>query len=238
MSITASKPGHSLSGLSDSELVDLARQRNSTAIELIVRRNNQALFRAARGVLNDDGLAQDIVQESYLKAFTHLESFKKNATLKTWLTRIVLNQALDVRRRHQHAARTEDKANVVHINSPEGERMTSGLEDSSSPENEAARHEMRLILEAATMRLPEIYRCVFLLRDVEGLSTTDTAYCLGVSGDIVKKRLSRAREMLRNDLLRNIEDNESTIFEFAGKRCDTVTAQTLIELSRLGLITN
>lgn len=108
--------------------------------------------------------------------------------------------------------------------------------DRSTPEIEAAGQEMRQLLEAVIQRLPEIYRCVFILRDVEGLSVADSAFCLDINEALVRKRLSRAREMLRESLLREMETGVSEVFGFAGKRCDAVTARVMARLQRRGMI--
>jgi len=236
MSDSVATPDELLADLSDSRLVVRARQGDGAAFELIVRRYNQALFRAARGVLNDEGLAQEVVQEAYLKAFTNLDSFQKRATLKTWLTRIVVNQAISIKRRQHPAASLDGKIAFLHSNSPEGGGMVSHIASNSTPETEAGRQEVKYLLEAAIRRLPEIYRCVFMFREVEGMSVADTAFCLGINKVLVKKRLSRAREMLREELIRRMESEVSGIFEFAGKRCDAVTVNVMAELTRRGMV--
>ncbi|MCK9554161.1 RNA polymerase sigma factor [Aquamicrobium sp.] len=236
MADSANKSDEPLASLSDLDLVEFAQKGSSSAFELIVRRHNRTLFRAARGVLNDDGLAQEAVQEAYLKAFTSLDSFQARSSLKTWLTRIVVNQAIDFSRRSRPAVPLEENIAYLHDRSSEGGNMAGRIVDHSNPETEAARQETRLLLEDAIRRLPAIYRCVFILRDVEGLSTADSAFCLNINEALVKKRLSRAREMLRQDLLKRLETEVSGIFDFAGKRCDTLTAHVMAELVRRGMI--
>ena len=225
-----------LASLSDIDLVARARTGDGAAFELIVRRHNQALFRAALGVVGDESLAQEVIQEAYLKAFTRLDSFEERASLKTWLTRIVVNQAIDFQR-HIHAkAPLQSKVSDIFGDSYDGSGMASQIIDHYSPEAEVGRQDMKILLEDATKRLAEIYRSVFVLRDIEGLSVAESAYCLGISEDLVKKRLSRAREMLRKDILQKVQAETSDIFEFAGKRCDVVTANVMAELMAKGMI--
>lgn len=221
--------------LPDAGLVERARQGDGTAFELIVRRHNQALFRAARGVINDEGLAQEVIQEAYLRAFTHLDTFQGRASLKTWLTRIVVNQAISFKRRQRPVVPLDEKVTHLHSNQPEGDEMASDIADHSTPETEASQQEMKHLLEAAIQRLPEIYRSIIMLRDVEGLSVADSAFCLDISEVLVKKRLSRARERLRQDLARRMEFQVSEVFKFAGKRCDAITAHVMTELTRRGM---
>lgn len=225
-----------LTELSDRSLVERALGGDGAAFELIVRRHNQALFRAARGVLDDVDLAQEAVQEAYLHAFTHLASFEQRASLKTWLTRIAVNQAIDFKRRRRPTVSLDENVTYLHRHISEGEGMALRTVDRSTPEAEAARQEMRKLLEATIQRLPEIYRCVFILRDVEGLSVADSAFCLDINEALVRKRLSRAREMLREALLRETETGVSEVFGFAGKRCDAVTARVMTGLRRRGMI--
>lgn len=236
MANSADKPIAPLHSLSDFDLVDRARLRDGAAFELIIRRHNQVLFRAARGVLDNKDQAQDVVQEAYLKAFTHLDSFQEKASLKTWLTRIVVNQAIDFKRRHRPASPTNENVLFMHNHPFADEDMARNMTDPTTPETETSRQEMKNLLDEATRRLPEIYRCVFVLRDVEGLSTADTAFCLNVNETLVKKRLSRAREMLREDLLKKMVSNVSEIFEFAGKQCDLVTENVMTALAQRGMV--
>lgn len=224
------------SDLSDAALVEYASQGDGAAFELIVRRYNQTLFRAARSILNDEDLAQEVTQEAYLHAFTRLDTYEGRASLKTWLTRIVVNQAISFKRRQRSVVSLNEKVARLHNNQPGGGEMESYIIDHATPESEASQQEMKRLLEAAIQRLPEIYRCVFMLRDVEGLSVADSAYCLDISEALVKKRLSRAREMLRQYLIRIMEIQVSEIFEFAGKRCDAITAHVMTELASRGMI--
>ncbi|WP_421705879.1 RNA polymerase sigma factor [Alloalcanivorax xenomutans] len=232
MSSSAANPYECLFELSDIGLVERARHGDSAAFELIIRRHNQPLFRAAIGVLNDEDLAREAMQEAYLNAFTNLDSFQGRASLKTWLTRIVINQAISSKRRQRPEMSLNHEITHLHGESNERDPMGSHMVNVSNPETEVSRQQLRQLLEEAIRALPEIYRCVFLLREVEGLSSADSALCLDISEVLVKKRLSRAREMLRQRLLRTMEVLEPDIFEFAGKRCDVMTAAVMEELAR------
>lgn len=121
MAISGADPDESRADLPDADLVKRARQGDGATFELIVRRHNQALFRAARGVINDEGLAQEVIQEAYLRAFTHLDTFQGRASLKTWLTRIVVNQAISLKRRQRPAVPSDEKVTHLHSNQLAGD---------------------------------------------------------------------------------------------------------------------
>ncbi|MBO1518615.1 RNA polymerase sigma factor [Oceanisphaera pacifica] len=222
--------------LTDVCLLERAQRGEGAAFELIVRRHNRSLFRAARGVLRDEGWAQEAVQEAYLSAFKNMDSYQGRASLKTWLTRIVINQAISIKRRQRPEVSLDE--NVIQLNSPQSEQSqaVSNMSDSHTPEAAVNQQEAKTFLEAAIRRLPENYRSVFMLRVVEEMSVVDSAYCLGITEAAVKKRLSRARAMLRTDLIQQAESQVTDTFEFAGKRCDAVTAHVMTELVCLGIV--
>lgn len=222
--------------LTDSRLLARARLGEGAAFELIVRRYNRALFRAARGVLNDEGWAQEAVQEAYLSAFKNMDSYRGCASLKTWLTRIVVNQAISIKRRQRPEVSLDDNVTFLHCRQLDENQNITNMACQHTPEVVVSQQEIKHLLEAAIRRLPETYRSVFMLRAVEGMSVLDSAFCLELSEDVVKKRLSRARDMLRKDLMQRVENKASDTFEFAGKRCDAVTAHVITELTRRGMI--
>jgi RNA polymerase sigma-70 factor (ECF subfamily) len=219
----------------DAELVARARAGDAAAFEAIVRHNNRRLFRAARGVMDDDDEAQDVVQEAYLQAFTHLDSFRGDAALATWLTRIAINVALGMRRRQGRTIELQDDAIP---DTPEQETAMPSPYSArrESPDAAAERGQLRDLLQAAIEHLPDMYRSVFMLRAVEDMSVEDTAFCLGVSRDVVKTRLLRARSLLRRALAAQMEPYLHSTFEFAGARCDAVAGHVLAELRRRGLL--
>lgn len=217
----------------DADLVRRARDGDAAAFATIMRRHNRLLFRTARGLLGDDAEAQDVVQETYLRAFVSMHGFRGDAALGTWLARIAINAALDLQRKKGRFLVLDADAAAA---DPEPEAAMSDRAAPESPEAAAARTELRGFLQTAIDRLPPIYRSVFMLRAVEELSVEETALCLGVSHEVVKTRFSRSRAMLRETLGARIEAEAPQAFVFAGARCDAVVAQVLAELQRRGLI--
>jgi RNA polymerase sigma-70 factor (ECF subfamily) len=217
----------------DAELVRQARDGDAAAFATIMRRHNRLLFRTARGLLSDDAEAQDVVQETYLRAFVSMHGFRGDAALGTWLARIAINTALGLLRKKGRLVALDDDA------APADTEPEAAMPDRAAPESpEAAaeRGELRGFLQTAIDRLPPIYRSVFMLRAVEELSVEETALCLGVSNEVVKTRFARSRAMLRETLGARIEADAPHAFAFAGARCDAVVAQVLAELRRRGLI--
>jgi RNA polymerase sigma-70 factor (ECF subfamily) len=220
---------------SDEQLVASALQGEQSAFEAIMRRHNRLLFRAARGVVSDDAEAQDVVQETYLRAFTRLQDFQGGASLGTWLVRIAINLALDVLRRSSRSVPMDFNQAVDHEPSPE-HTMSFSAPQSASPESAAARTELRSLLQSAIEGLPPIYRSVFMLRAVQEMSVEEAAYCLQVSDAVVKTRYLRARSMLRDALGAQIEAHSESVFAFAGERCDQVVRHVVAELQQRHLI--
>ena len=219
----------------DIELALQAAAGNAAAFETIVRRNNRLLFRAARGVVPDDAEAQDVVQETYLRAFVHLGAYRGDSSLATWLARIAINVALTTQRKKGRLVQMQEQA------MPAGQALPEDAMPIYTPEDEephamADRGEMRALLQSSIEGLPVMYRAVFMLRAVEELSVEETAYCLGVSKEVVKTRFLRARAMLRETLSSRIETGARETFTFAGARCDAVLAHVMAELLRRRLI--
>ncbi|MBL8287298.1 MAG: RNA polymerase sigma factor [Rubrivivax sp.] len=227
---------------SDPALVQRACAGDAAAFELIMRRHNRRLFRAARGIVDDSAEAQDVVQEAYLRAFTRLSSYRAESALGTWLTRIAVNAALDaVRARGRIVlleARPDEGSEAMHHdeNTPEAPGAPGALPAPDAPDALAERGQLRALLEAAIGRLPPLYRTVFMLRAVEELSVDETARCLGVSADVVKTRYLRARSLLRDTLGAQIEAHTTESFAFAGPRCDAVVGNVLAALRTRGLV--
>ncbi|GAB2445084.1 RNA polymerase sigma factor [Cupriavidus yeoncheonensis] len=222
----------------DADLVAGARAGDASAFEVIMRRNNRLLFRTARGVVADDDEAQDVVQETYLHAFTRLHSFRGEAALSTWLARIAINVALTALRRKGRMVQMEASVDEDDLpGEPSQEHvMSCRTPDADSPEVMAERSQVRDILQAAVENLPAIYRCVFILRAVEDMSVEETAYCLGVSNEVVKTRFLRSRTMLRQSLAEQVKPYLQTTFSFAGPRCDAVVHHVLGALHLRGLV--
>lgn len=228
---TALRPRSELAGLGEAELVELARQSNETAIRLLIERNNQRLFRAARSVLRNDGEAEDVVQQTYVKAFTALASFRGEASFSTWLTRIALNEAVSRLRRRKASSELEALDRAVSADAG----LVSLFPLSLAPlpaDMEAARSEMRQLLEAAIDDLPEGFRTVFVLRDVEGLSTDETAEHLKLKPETVKTRLHRARRMLRLVLEQQLRGSFTELYPFDGARCANMADRVIAALGQ------
>lgn len=217
---------------SEEDLIHLARQGSEVAVRLLIRRNNQHLFRVARAVLRDDAEAEDAVQETYVKAFTKLDGFRGASRFSTWLTRIALNECFSRRRRLRHTTDVAELDTAVSKDPEFGQLFPLSLMP-LPPDSETARMEMRAVLEQATDELPEAFRLVFILRDVEGLSIEETAEQLDIRPETVKTRLHRARHMLRNNIEQRLAATFSDIFPFDGARC-TNLADRVVERLRLG----
>lgn len=204
--------------LSDEEVVARVRAGDTPLFELIMRRHNQRLFRVARSILRDAAEAEDVLQDTYLRAFTRLDQFRGEARFSTWLTRIAVHEALHRRRRASRLTDLEDVAG----------RLESA---DAGPETGAFQGELRQLLEASIDRIPVHYRTVFVLRDVEGLSTAVTAACLSIPEETVKTRLHRARRQLREQLDPTLGASLGDAFSFGAARCDRVVAAVLRRLA-------
>lgn len=213
----------------ETELVEEARRNNPTAVRLILQQQNRRLYRIARSIVRDASEAEDVLQEAYVRAFTHLNTFRGEARFSTWLTRIVINEALGRRRRLRKSP------NLVTVTQPNTSAQIIPFPHPSAPldpEALMAQHEIRTLLEQAIDRLPVGFRSVLVARLVEGLSTEETAELLGIRPETVKTRLHRARHLLRRDLEEQIGPVLADAFPFAGLRCKRLTDAVL---ERLGL---
>ena len=203
----------------DAETIRQVLAGNTAMFELLMRRYNERIYRAARSIVRDEQEAEDVMQQAYVNAFTHLRQFNGSAQFSTWLTRIAINEALArVRRRGRYEALDDDLSNVEPFMS------TNPVQN---PERQAFAGELRGLLEWAIDTLPDGMREVFVLRDVEGLSTAEVAESLEVSEDVVKTRLSRGRAALRRALLERTGASAPEAFRFYRPRCDRVVQQVL-----------
>jgi RNA polymerase sigma-70 factor (ECF subfamily) len=216
-----------LQALADETLMRLAAQGDEGAIRLLIRRHNRRLFRVARAVLRDDAEAEDVVQETYVRAFSHLASFRGEARLSTWLTRIALNEALGRARRRRPTVELSD------TELREGRVLMFPLAIPTSPESETARSHVRHVLEDAVDALPDPFRVVFILRDVEGMDTEETASQLSIRPETVKTRLHRARRMLRTAIEKRLSATFSELFPFDGERCAHMADRVIEGLAAL-----
>jgi RNA polymerase sigma-70 factor (ECF subfamily) len=215
-------------GTSDAELVQRARGRDEAAIRAIMQGNNRRLYRIARGILRNDGEAEDVVQETYVRAFTHLESFRGDSSLATWLSRIAMNEALGRLRR----ARPSVELNSLPPGALEAQIIQFPLSACEDPEKTMAQREIQHVVEHAIDELPEAFRIVFITRVIEGMNVEETAELLDLKPETVKTRLHRARTMLRENVERKIGPVVMEAFPFAGKRCERLTEAVL---KRLGV---
>jgi RNA polymerase sigma-70 factor, ECF subfamily len=206
---------------SDEDVVRRIQGGDTALFEVLMRRYNQRLYRVARGIVRDHAEAEDVMQQAYLNAYTHLDQYEHRGSFAGWLTRIALHEALAGHRRRAAMAVTEPiRGDGV------CDRLASPSPD---PEEEARSSELRRDLEAIIDSLAEAYRPVFVLREVEGLSTSETAEALGLSEDVVKTRLHRARAMLREALARDGR-RPGDLLRFGFERCDRVVAAVLAAL--------
>ena len=211
------------------ELAVLAAAGNASAFELIMRRHNRLLFRTARSILKDDTETEDALQESYLHAWRGLASFRADATLSTWLVRIVVNESLGRLRRRGAQVIPLDSA--VSVDSEEV-LMGDSAEQSANeqPERLAMRAEVRRMIEARIDKLPDAYRTVFMLRAVEELSVEEVAVALDIPEATVRTRFFRARGLMREGLSRDVDFAIDDAFSFAGARCDRIVAHVFERL--------
>jgi len=211
---------------SDTELVRRALARDETAVRTIMQANNRRLYRLARGILRNDSEAEDVVQEAYVRAFTHLESFRGDSSLSTWLSRIAMNEALGRLRRRRPAVELDS----LPQGALEAEIIQFPLSAAADPEKSMAQREIQAVVEHAIDELPEPFRLVFITRVIEGMNVEETAEILSLRPETVKSRLHRARNMLRDIVEKKIGPVVMEAFPFAGKRCERLTDAVLKRL--------
>jgi RNA polymerase sigma-70 factor (ECF subfamily) len=209
--------------LDDEQVVAEVLQGQTSLFEVLMRRHNERVYRAARAILHDEGEAEEAMQQGYVNAYAHLHQFDRRARFSTWLTRIVVNEALArARRRAQWRPYDEEDRGMDNVRPPSSQ---------DNPERHTFGRELRLMLEDAVDSLPDGLREVFVLRLVEGQSTAETAACLGLTEDVVKTRLTRARAKLRADVTKSLGDVTPEIFRFLRPRCDRVVAAVLVRIA-------
>ncbi len=206
-----------LAGIPDAEVVRRVLGGEPALFEVLMRRYNQRVYRAVRSVQRDEHECEDAMQQVWLNAYSHLGQFQGTAAFSTWLTRIALNEAL---------ARVRPKSRLTSIEElpEEGDAMSSPAQD---PEGRASDRELGRMVEEALDELPDHYRTVFMLREIEGMSTADAALVLAVSEEAVKVRLHRARLALRDLLYARAGSAGRSAFTFLGPRCDRMVANVL-----------
>lgn len=202
----------------DEQVVTRVLAGETALYELLMRRHNQRLYRVARAILRDDAEAEDVMQDAYVRAYQNLASFEGRAKFATWLTRIAVHEAL---------ARVRKRSRLQSLDSSEasnGDLMKFATSSERSPEQGSYDRELSGVIETAVLALPEEYRLVFMLRDVGGMSTEETAQSLNLTQENVKVRLHRAHAKLRKELYSAVGATTAQCFEFHAVRCDRVVS--------------
>lgn len=207
------------SSTTDADIVRLVADGDERAFVALMRRHNRALYRTARSIVKDDAEAEDVLQEAYLLAFRAMKNFRGDAKLSTWLTRIVVNEAL------ARVRKTNRRGEVIVLNGDAEADMQEAA--SGQPDCAAERAEARRLLERNIDRLPDAFRSVFVLRALEEMSVEETAACLGIPEATVRTRFFRARGLLREAMSREIDGAYEDAFSFDGERCDRIVAGVL-----------
>ena len=209
----------------DAELARRCARRDPAALRLVVTANNQRLFRAAWSILKDRGEAEEAVQSAYLKAFSKIGEFEGRSALSTWLTRITINEALGrLRSIRRRLKQLEDQG--VSVLETYRETLMRGSQ-AAPPDARLAREQLRQLLEHAVAGLPDAFRSVFVLREIEGLNVEETAEALDLPPATVKTRLLRARRRLREALAPEVHSAMVGVFPFAGADCEAMTERVL-----------
>src|SRR5215510_10494639 len=206
-------------GLTDEQVVQRVIAGEPALFEILMRRYNQRLFRVTRSIVTNDLEAEDIIQDAYVRAYEHLSQFEGRARFSTWLTKIAIYEAYARVRRINH-----QKVDSLSVLEARGLDVKSKGRD---PEQQIYDGELKIVLEKAFDALPQDYRSVFMLREIEGLNTAEAAECLEISEENIKTRLHRARALLQRELYSLAGANENAAFQFLGDRCDRIVARVL-----------
>lgn len=223
---------HALSNyeqLSDRELAARVAARDAGAVRVVTTRNNQRLFRAAWSILRNRAEAEDAVQESYVRAFAAIGGFNGRSSLSTWLTRIVINEALTRKRAMQRRAAALNSDSVV-VMEEYRDKLMGSPERRTTPEGAVMRKQLAGMMENAIAQLPENFRTVFVLREIEKLSIEETAEALQILPETVKTRFLRARRRLQQMLDPELRSVLGEAFPFAGADCEAMTQRVLQRL--------
>ncbi len=213
-----------LTGITDEQVVAQVRMGNTAVFEILMRRHNQRVYRAARAILGNDAEAEDVMQEAYVRAFVHLDQFESRAKFSTWLTKIAVHEAL---------ARVRKSGRQESLDSESDSEAGARREPMSktlNPEEQMFSVQLKLLLENAIDSLPDAHRAVFVLREIEEMSTAEAAEALAVSEEVVKTRLHRARAMLQSNLYSRVGVSTPEAFDFHLSRCDRVVNTVLVRL--------
>lgn len=219
-------PDATLAALSDHEVIRRVRGGDVELFEVLMRRYNPRLYRAVWSILADADETEDVLQETYVRAYSRLNQFEGRAQFSTWLTKIAIHEAFARLRqqRHEVALRTLDESEVINL-VPDWLRRT--------PEQELVLAGVREVLEEALRNLPPLYRSVFMLQHFEELNTKEIAETLEISEAAVKVRLNRARRRLRKEIFEHTDITSADVFDFLGERCDRVVTTVLARIRPL-----
>ena len=229
--MASGKQAVDFAALSDGELTRRCAARDAAAIRFVVTANNQRLFRAAWSILKNRAEAEEAVQAAYLSAFAGIAAFEGRSALSTWLTRIVVNEALGRRRAEERRRRYLDQEGVAVLDDYRDALMRGSAAE--GPDIALAREQIRKLLEQAVGDLPETFRSVFVLREIEGLSVEETAEILDIPPATVKTRLFRSRHRLKQMLAPELKTMLSGTFPFAGSDCAAMADKVLAKLGLL-----
>ena len=211
-------------GWTDEQIVERVLAGETPLYEILMRRHNQRLFRVARAILRDDVEAEDVMQDAYVRAYQHLGDFQGRAKFSTWLTRIAVHEALARSRRHARFSPLDDSESGRN-------NVESFVHPDRNPEQKLMDSELNHLREDAILALPEDYRTVFVFREVEEMSTAETAECLELTEENVKVRLHRARGLLRRRLTSQFQRKASHSLQFHADRCDRVVKRVFERLT-------
>lgn len=208
--------------LSDEDIIKKVLTGSTSLFEVIMRRYNQRLFRIQRTYISDEEAIKDTLQLTYIQAYEHLHQFRAEAKFSTWLTRIAINEALKYYNKQKRYL-------SVHKFDEVNDSNNNMKNDEKTPEQNLIQRELRLLLEQTVDQLPSKYRTVYMMREIEEISMKETAECLQISEANVKVRLHRAKNMLREHLVRSVADAE--VFNFLGERCDRIVFNVMHKIS-------
>lgn len=210
---------------SDNEIIKKILDGNTFLFEVLVRRYNQRLFRIQRSYISDEEAVKDTLQQTYMKAFENLDSFRGEARFSTWITRIAINEALKYLNK-------ENRYSDIHKSNSDNSIYQHSVDNKRTPQEDMIQRDLQDLLEEAVDKLPPKYRAVYVMREVEQISTKETADCLEISESNVKVRLHRAKKKVKNKLEEKVADTE--IFNFRGKRCDLMVLRVMNCIDRQG----
>ena len=224
MPVISMEAGNLPGASAELDLVRRALARDGNAFRAIMQTHNRRLYRIARSVVRNNGEAEDVLQEAYLRAFAHLDTFRGESSLATWLSRIVINEALARLRKKRRAS----AAAMTLVQ--DAEIIPFPNQRNDDPERTMAQRQILQLIEQATDHLPDLYRTVFVARVIEGLSVEETASLLAIRPETVKTRLHRARNLVRRQLDDQIGPVMLDAFPFAGRRCERLTSNVMQQL--------